>query len=185
MTAGQFIKLEILHENFGAERVYQTARRLREAGYYAKGRAKNLKGTKEDDIDPIMIANLLFALFATSSPVYAIRALDRAGLIIGPAPKNSAKNIISFIARVIYDSETRNAIDYMLISQKNGHSVVYMNPDMQLPGIRSGHKDHHFSDGSHEDYDNFEFDGESIDSVTKVTNRFFELLIDEMEQEKK
>ena len=178
MTAGQFIKLDTLHDNFGAERVFQTARRLREIGFYNKGWAA---------VDAQIQAYFLFALFATNSPKYAIRAVNRSVEIFSGEQITESPNrgVIPFITELIARPELREKIDFILVSQKTGSVKVFF-----LKDKKKGHQVVEFSASSptfNTDYDNENVDPQQTDSVTLVDMHFFDVLqfeIDKLEKSK-
>jgi hypothetical protein len=170
MTAGQFISLDLLHKHFGKVRVRETGVRLREASLFERG---------WNFIDPIVAANFLYALFATTSPKYVVRAIDRGHESFGPPNKRHAdrdRMLISVIARIIAEKDFRDKVDYILVSQKDGSAEIYYKGE-RIPENFSGP---HVG----QDYDGFLFEDVEVNQYTYVGWKFFDRLASLLNYEK-
>ena len=170
MTAGQFLNIKLLHECFGKVRIRETGVRLREAYLFDKG-WKN--------VDPIAAATFLFSLFASpakNATKYAALTAAKSGEIISGKQKND-RTIRAYIAKLLYDKESRDQVDYLTVSQKDGSTKVYFK-DRNKP------EEWFNSNDSGIDYDGFNFNEVDIDVLTYVGWRFFEQLAETLNYQK-
>ncbi len=152
MTAGQFITLEILASNFGQVRVRETAIVLRNNGLFEKGWTS---------IDPLVAAHFIFALCASSRPAYALQAIRAAYSLASPQHP-----VLNAIARLLTDADYRSSVKEIHVSKKNGATKFFY----------VGGSVEYFYPSQSVDYEQFDFDGEEVDSFTKVGGRFFSKL---------